>query len=152
MFKERMGTQIDENNRLLQPELSLQKGSDITEKRKCCFNYTSIKYTYTGEQKQVLDSKQCLCEVIFWTQIHNLKNPQNKTSSFKLQWKCLYSHGKVTFNLNYSHSDSSACTHHHRRWKLNNELKSRNLPTSLSPVKVLSVVHIADLLQAQFCS
>lgn len=38
------------------------------------------------------------------------------------------------FNLNYSHSDS--------------ELKLRNLPTSLPPVKVLGVFHIADLLQA----
>lgn len=66
-----MGTQINENNCLLQPELSLYKGSDITEKRKRCFNYTSIKYTYTGEKKQILDSKQCLCEVIFGTLIHN---------------------------------------------------------------------------------
>lgn len=54
------------------------------------------------------------------------------------------------FNLNYSHSDSSACTHHHRRGKLNNKLKLRNLPTSLPPVKVLRVYHMADLYRLSF--
>lgn len=46
-----MGTQINENNRLLQPELSLYKASDITEKRKRCFNYTNIKiHLYRREE------------------------------------------------------------------------------------------------------